>query len=131
MTVSCSSCGETWPRDPALEVPCPTCHAKIGQACKRPSGHKAMDVHVARDKAAMKAGFLRKCRGRRRPEIQAGKKSPDADRNESAQAIRKTLRLYKSNDITERAAIGRLQEIARKQYVSRTESGTLDDNDFF
>jgi hypothetical protein len=27
MTVSCSSCGETWPRDPALEVPCPTWRA--------------------------------------------------------------------------------------------------------
>lgn len=61
MTVSCHACGQEWPRDPALEVPCPDCKARVGAWCKRPSGHKAMDLHVARDHAAMAAGLLERC----------------------------------------------------------------------
>lgn len=60
MTVSCSLCGETWPRDPALKVECPTCHAAVGVRCKRPSGH-GCEIHASRDQAAMAAGFLRMC----------------------------------------------------------------------
>lgn len=37
---------------PALGVVCPTCEAKRGSWCKRPSGHKAMDLHAGRVKAA-------------------------------------------------------------------------------
>lgn len=59
----CSRCGETWPRDPALEVPCPSCPAGVGVWCKRPSGHKAASLHSERDRAAMKAGILKKCQG--------------------------------------------------------------------
>lgn len=42
MSVTCNNCGHTWPRDPALEVPCPVCNAKIGCKCtiNRPSEHK-------------------------------------------------------------------------------------------
>jgi hypothetical protein len=50
--VTCENCGQTWPRDPALEVRCPTCRAAIGQLCKRPSGH-GCDVHASRDHLAM------------------------------------------------------------------------------
>ena len=59
MTVTCSKCGEEWPRDPALEVECPTCHAPPGemQAAIRPS----LRVTPSRDQAAMDAGFLRPC----------------------------------------------------------------------
>jgi hypothetical protein len=39
MPVTCSECGEAWPRDPALEVRCPTRHAPVGVKCQRPSGH--------------------------------------------------------------------------------------------
>jgi len=60
MPVSCSNCGDTWPRDPALEVPCPTCHARVGVKCRRPSGHGCA-LHASRDQAAMDAGFLRPC----------------------------------------------------------------------
>jgi hypothetical protein len=60
MAVSCSNCGERWPRDPALEVKRPTCHAPAGVRCKRPSGH-GCDIHASRDQAAMDAGFLRMC----------------------------------------------------------------------
>lgn len=60
MPVSCSTCGEEWPRDPALEVPCPTCHAPVGVKCRRPSGHGCV-LHASRDQAAMDAGFLRPC----------------------------------------------------------------------
>lgn len=60
MTVTCSQCGETWPRDPALEVACPTCHAPVGRRCKRPSGH-GCSLHHTRDQAAMDAGFMRPC----------------------------------------------------------------------
>lgn len=60
MTVRCSQCGEHWPRDPALEVACPTCHAPVGVRCKRPSGHGCA-LHASRDRAAMEAGFLRRC----------------------------------------------------------------------
>ncbi len=38
MTVSCSNCGQTWERDPALEVSCPVCYVDVGERCKRPSG---------------------------------------------------------------------------------------------
>ena len=67
MTVSCSSCGDGWPRDPALEVVCPTCNSQIGYYCghKRPSGHKVRFgstlIHPARDQLAMVLGFLQRC----------------------------------------------------------------------
>lgn len=61
--VSCSRCGERWPRDPAYEVACPTCRAAIGKPCMRPSEHKAVSIHASRDRAAMKAGLLKKCAG--------------------------------------------------------------------
>jgi predicted RNA-binding Zn-ribbon protein involved in translation (DUF1610 family) len=63
MTVQCSKCGQEWPRDPALEVTCPTCHAPVGVRCRRPSGHGGnfVSVHPARDREAMHRGFLRPC----------------------------------------------------------------------
>jgi len=65
--ITCRRCGRTWPRDPALEVPCPQCQAPVGVACKRPSGHGGnfVDVHATRDQAAMDAGKLTKCEGGR------------------------------------------------------------------
>ena len=38
----CEDCGHTWPRDPSLEVECPTCGARVGFRCTalRPSGHR-------------------------------------------------------------------------------------------
>lgn len=53
MSVQCQRCGQEWPRDPALEVACPTCRAPIGAWCKRPSGHQAQDLHTARDRLAL------------------------------------------------------------------------------
>jgi len=52
VTVSCNNCGETWPRDPALEVCCPTCQAAVGRECRRPSEHRVFggEVHPARDR---------------------------------------------------------------------------------
>ena len=63
MVVTCSRCGQEWPRDPALEVSCPVCRAPVGQRCRRPSGHGVFGrgLHVARDEAAMRAGYLAKC----------------------------------------------------------------------
>ena len=46
--MTCRLCGRTWPRDPALAVPCPTCYAPTGRRCRRPSGH-GCDVHRARE----------------------------------------------------------------------------------
>ena len=68
MTVSCSACGQEWSRDPALEVQCPKCAAKVGHHCRvrRPSGHtcnfgnKTL-IHPARDQLAMDLGFLQRC----------------------------------------------------------------------
>lgn len=56
-------CDVTWPRDPALEVPCPECHAPIGQRCKRPSGHRVFggEPHDSRDIAADTAGHYGPC----------------------------------------------------------------------
>jgi hypothetical protein len=31
---------------------CPTCSAKAGLSCKRPSGHRASEIHAERIKAA-------------------------------------------------------------------------------
>ena len=39
-------------RHPVLAVPCPDCQAAAGAWCKRPSGHKASDLHKARKTAA-------------------------------------------------------------------------------
>ena len=68
MAVHCSRCGRKWARDPALEVPCPHCHAKIGQKCRRPSEHTTFGgvVHNARDRLALKQvpGYS-KCKGRK------------------------------------------------------------------
>lgn len=52
MSASCNRCGETWDRDPALEVDCPTCSAEVGQKCRRPSGWEA-PIHHDRDRLAL------------------------------------------------------------------------------
>lgn len=56
-------CDKTWPRDPALEVACPTCMAPAGRRCRRPSEHVAFakGVHAARDVAADEAGHYGPC----------------------------------------------------------------------
>jgi hypothetical protein len=56
MAVQCSACNQSWPRDPTLEVKCPSCPAGIGQHCVRPSGHNLFGntFHTERDKLAMK-----------------------------------------------------------------------------
>lgn len=62
--VKCSRCGQEWPRDPALEVECPTCRAPVGRKCRRPSGHPVLGpnrMHPKRDNAAMSAGLLMRC----------------------------------------------------------------------
>jgi len=57
MTASCSNCGQEWDRDPAIEVPCPTCDAAVGEKCSRPSDHSGSFVHphVTRDDLAMES----------------------------------------------------------------------------
>ncbi len=35
-------------RHPVLAVACPTCRARAGAWCKRPSGHRASDLHASR-----------------------------------------------------------------------------------
>lgn len=66
--VRCSKegCGKTWPRDPVLEVTCPTCRAQPGHRCVRPSQHKVFGAkhgffHAARDLAADEAGKYGDC----------------------------------------------------------------------
>lgn len=65
MSVHClNGCGRQWPRDPVLEVECPTCKAGVGVRCKRPSGWTtwgASDVHAERDIAADRAGKYGVC----------------------------------------------------------------------
>ncbi len=65
MTVSCNrqACDRTWPRDPVLEVRCPTCGADIGTKCKRPSGHGGNFVHphAVRDRLAVADGHYGHC----------------------------------------------------------------------
>lgn len=40
-------------RHPVLAVACPSCQAKVGVWCKRPSGHKAFaQLHAPRKRAA-------------------------------------------------------------------------------
>lgn len=53
--VTCNGCEQMWPRDPVLEVSCPTCSAGTGQKCRRPSEHAGGFVHphVDRDRLAM------------------------------------------------------------------------------
>lgn len=66
MTV-CSACGQEWDRDPALQVTCPLCSARIGTYCseQRPSGYRIRFgttlIHPARDQLAMDAGLLQRC----------------------------------------------------------------------
>ena len=65
--IECSRCGQKWPRDPALEVVCPTCNAKVGIKCKRPSEHIVFggQPHASRDRLAMDMGFMEKCPGKK------------------------------------------------------------------
>lgn len=53
----CNRCGDQWEEDPRLSVPCPTCHARAGSRCRRPSGHSGLliDPHAARKRAAFEA----------------------------------------------------------------------------
>lgn len=61
MSATCHTCGQTWPRHPVLEVECPDCRAKVGSWCKRPSGHQAHELHVAREQLALDRGVLLMC----------------------------------------------------------------------
>lgn len=65
MTISCNrdGCDRTWPRDPVLEVDCPSCRAPIGTKCKRPSGHGGNLVHPhgRRDNLAVAEGHYGTC----------------------------------------------------------------------
>ena len=65
MTLSCNrdGCDRTWPRDPVLEVGCPSCSAPIGTKCKRPSGHAGNFVHPhgKRDRLAVDEGHYGTC----------------------------------------------------------------------
>ena len=62
--IKCKRCGQEWPEDPALQVPCPTCNAARGKKCTRPSGHPVPGgVHSSRDQAALDAGLIVKCPG--------------------------------------------------------------------
>lgn len=58
-----NGCGLTWPRDPVLEVPCPTCKAPVGVGCKRPSGHSGpfVELHADRDLLADREGKYGPC----------------------------------------------------------------------
>ncbi len=60
MPVICAGCGQSWPRDPAIEVAWPKCQAPAGSRCKRPSGHEC-DVHVERDGLALAQGVMQPC----------------------------------------------------------------------
>ena len=66
MTARCNTCGQEWPRDPALEVACPDCHARVGSDCRRPSGHACV-IHAARDRLAIDSGFLNPCSAAQHP----------------------------------------------------------------
>lgn len=81
--ISCAKCGQSWDRDPALEVTCPVCKSKPGIKCKieRPSEHKLNpafcglpDVHPLRDLLAMKKipGY-KKCTGKNKSGRIAGR----------------------------------------------------------
>jgi hypothetical protein len=78
MTARCNVCGQEWPRDPALEVECPKCHAPVGSDCKRPSGHRAFggQPHADRDRAALAAGKLGKCPGKHETKPPRKKREP-------------------------------------------------------
>jgi hypothetical protein len=62
-----SGCPVTWPRDPVLEVVCPTCSAPIGQKCRRPSGHRVFggEPHPERDILADRSGHYGACPSKR------------------------------------------------------------------
>lgn len=62
MSFVCKSCGEAWERHPVTLVTCPVCKAYPGQWCKRPSGHDAAQLHMAREQAALDAGILKPCK---------------------------------------------------------------------
>ncbi len=64
--VPCARCGQAWPRDPALEVPCPACQAPAGVKCRRPSGH-GCDLHAPRDREALRRGIYARCPGESAP----------------------------------------------------------------
>lgn len=55
----CSICSHEFSQDPIFEVACPTCKAKPGQYCIRPSGHSGpfVDFHAERDIVALRDGF--------------------------------------------------------------------------
>ena len=40
---------------PTLAVPCPDCRAASGTWCRRPCGHRAAELHMARTAAAFRA----------------------------------------------------------------------------
>ena len=66
MRFFCRLCGQEWPEDPRLALPCPKCGASAGVNCRRPSGHTIRPQfggapHLEREHAAVDAGLLRRC----------------------------------------------------------------------
>jgi hypothetical protein len=50
-TETCEWCGGEVANDAGpcpYSFKCPSCHAKPGQKCKRPSGHEAAEMHAER-----------------------------------------------------------------------------------
>ena len=66
-------------RSPYLAVPCPSCGAKVGRWCKRPSGHSGPMVafHAARRKAA-------EAQAASVPQVEEPAEEPAKDRAEAA-----------------------------------------------
>lgn len=50
-------CGDSWDNDPRLSVPCPSCNAKAGVMCKRPSEHTLSGQFRQPCKARLTAAF--------------------------------------------------------------------------
>lgn len=75
---TCRNCGQSWRRDPALEVACPECGAGVGSPCKRPSGHPLPyhDVHIPRDQLALDRGYIQRCPGAPTHDVVAGAPMP-------------------------------------------------------
>ena len=65
--VQCQGCNQTFDHDPAEDVDCPSCQAKAGQSCVRPSEHKAMRLHIKRDEKALREGVIKPCPGQPDP----------------------------------------------------------------
>lgn len=126
------------PENPLLAFACPSCTAKAGQWCRRPSGHRAMELHKARREVYELAQAQEKAEPVKAPDVSAkaatgGQTNEESKMRSRSKKARTTAHVARKGptkreqvvDLVCRASGATLQECAKKIGWSVVNRSTL------